>query len=169
MPNVLFTFWRSRLWLIWADIIEINQSECRPLLSPNIRLWIFRGLTVTHLWHRSDPLVAWFVIHLCLCTYERQSRSNNPYFFPRILVTLTRQNFAHVLRIVACCRGIWQCTHTKLAPQTPARDRLTRNALRRATSLPHFSLLLVCADGATTLSLYFILGSGVNCCYISLR
>ncbi len=63
-------------------------------------------------------------------------------------------------------RGVWRCTHAKLAPLTPhpltriATTGLRRdkdgNTLRQATFLPPFLLwLLKCADGATTLSLRF--------------
>ncbi len=63
-------------------------------------------------------------------------------------------------------RGVWRCTHAKLAPLTPhplARDRhkgpaleQRGNASGQATFLPPISpLLLKCADGATTLSLHF--------------
>ncbi len=63
-------------------------------------------------------------------------------------------------------RGIWRCTHAKLAPLTPhdlARDRHYGPASRQRGerfgagnfSAPISPLLLKCADGVTTLSLRF--------------
>ncbi len=63
-------------------------------------------------------------------------------------------------------RGIWRCTHAKLAPLTPhplawdchhgpASGQRGEHFGAGNLSAPIFPLLLKCADGATTLSLRF--------------